>query len=74
MVSTNQRPLCSWIRLESLLEYLELYCATTASLQNAMTDMNNNIQTEIDHIEFPTNPDACKTTRHYYTNLAHNIF
>ena len=60
--------------LESLLEYLQLNYATIASLQNAITDMHNHIQTEIDNIDFPTNPDAGKTTRHHYINHEHNIF
>ena len=60
--------------LESILEYLELNYATIASLQNAITDMHNHIQTEIDNIDFPTNPDAGKTTRHHYINHEHNIF
>jgi hypothetical protein len=58
-----------------VLEYLELNYATIASLQNAITDMNNHIQTEIDNIEFPTNPGgASKTTRHHYINHEHNLF
>ena len=35
--------------------------------------MNNHIQTEIDNIEFPTNPNASKITRHHYINHEHNI-
>ena len=60
--------------LESLLEFLQLNYATIASLQNAITDMHNHIQTEIDNIDFPTNPDAGKTTRHHYINHEHTIF
>ena len=60
--------------LEPILKYFELNYATIASLQNAITDMTNHIQTEIDNIDFPTNPDAGKTTRHYYINHGHNIF
>ena len=60
--------------LLSLLNYLELNYATIASLQNAITDMNNHIQSEIANIEFPTNPNDGKTTRHYYINHEHNLF
>ena len=64
--------------LGSLLQYLELNYATITSLQNAITDMNNHIQSEIANIEFPTNPTnpdgATKTTRHYYINHEHNLF
>ena len=35
--------------------------------------MNNHIQTEIDNIDFPTNPNAGKITRHHYINHEHNI-
>ena len=60
--------------LESLLEYLQLNYATTTSLQNAITDMSSHIQTEIDNIYFPTNPNAGKITRHHYINHEHNMF
>ena len=59
--------------LLSILEYLELNYATITSLQNAITDMSNHIQTEIDNIVIPTSPNASKTTRHHYTNHEHNI-
>ena len=60
--------------LKSILEYLELNYATIASLQNAITDMNNHIQTEIANIEFPTNPDgATKLNRHHYINYENNV-
>ena len=59
--------------LLSILEYLGLNYATITSLQNAITDMSNYIQTEIDTIEFPTNPDASKTSRHHYINHEHTI-
>ena len=35
--------------------------------------MNNHIQTEIDNIEFPTNPSVSKINRHHYINCEHNI-
>ena len=57
--------------LEPILEYLELKYATITSLQNAITDMNNHIQTEMDNIEFSTNPNASKITRHRYINHEH---
>ena len=57
--------------LESILEYLELKYATITSLQNATTDMSNQIQTEIDNIEIPTNPSVSKITRHHYINYEH---
>ena len=60
--------------LESLLEYLQLNYASLTSLQNAITDMNNRIQTEIDNIEFPTNPSGSKINRHHYINYEHTIF
>ena len=56
-----------------ILEYFELNYATITSLQNAVTDMSNHIQTEIDNIEFPTNPNASRITRHNYINHEHNI-
>ena len=36
--------------------------------------MSNHIQTEIDNIDFPTNPSGSKITRHHYINHEHNIF
>ena len=35
--------------------------------------MSNHIQTEIDNIGFPTNPNAGKIIRHHYNNHEHNI-
>ena len=58
--------------LDSILRYLELKHAAITSLQNAITDMSNHIQTEID-IEFPTNPSVSKITRHHYINYEHNM-
>ena len=60
--------------LLSILEYLELNYATITSLQNAITDMNNHIQTEIDNIEIPTNPGVSKINRPHYIHYEHNIF
>ena len=59
--------------LLSILEYLEINYATITSLQNAITDMNNHIQTEVDNIDFPTNPSGSKITRQHYINHEHNI-
>ena len=58
--------------LESILEYLELNYTTITSLQNAITDVSNHVQTEIDNIEIPTNPSVSKITRHHYVNYEHN--
>ena len=58
--------------LDSILRYLELKYATITSLQNAITDMSNHMQTEIDNIVIPTKPNASKTTRHHYNNYEHN--
>ena len=52
--------------LLSILEYLELNYAAITSLQDAITDMSNRVQTEIDNIGFPTNPNASKIIRHHY--------
>ena len=59
--------------LLSMLEHLESNYATITSLQNAIADMSNHIQTEIDNIEFPTNPGGSKITRHHYINHEPNI-
>ena len=59
--------------LDPILRYLELKYARITSLQNAITDMNNHTQTEIDNIVIPTGPNASKTTRHHYNNHGHNI-
>ena len=59
--------------LDSILRYLELKYATITSLQDAITYMNNHIQTEIGNIVIPTNPNASKITRHHYNNHEHNI-
>ena len=59
--------------LLSILEYLELNYAAITSLQNAITDMSNHIQTEIDNIDFPTNPSGSEITRQHYTNHEHNL-
>ena len=58
--------------LLSILEYPELNYATIASLQNALADLSNHIQTEIGNIEIPSNPSVNKITRHHYTNYGHN--
>ena len=60
--------------LDSILRYLELEYATITSLQDAITDVSNHIQTEIDNIDFPTNPSGSEITRHHYINHEHNIF
>ena len=62
--------------LSSILEYFELNYATVASLQNAITDMSNHIQTEIDNLEIPTNPtnpSVSEITRYNYISYEHNI-
>ena len=66
MVSKNQRPVCA--RVKSILEYTELNYAAITSSQNAITDTSNQIQTEIDNIELPTNLNAGKIARHHETN------
>ena len=60
--------------LESLLEYLQLNYATITSLQNAITEVINHIQTEMGNIDFPTGPNAGKITRHHYVNHEHHMF
>ena len=40
---------------DSLLTYSESTYATLTLLQHAITSMSNNIQTEIDKLEIPTN-------------------
>ena len=60
--------------LDSILRFIGFNYATITSLQNAITYMSNHIQTEIDNIVFPTNPNAGKVTRHHYINHEQNIF
>ena len=39
--------------LDSMIAYIQSTYATLAALQTAITNMNNNIQTEINNLEIP---------------------
>ena len=59
--------------LDSLITYIQSTCTTLAALQTAITNVNNNVQTEINNLEIPNQGDLNVIKSYITTQLIHII-
>ena len=59
--------------LDSMITYIQPKYATLTTLQNAITNVNNNVQTEINNLEIP-NQGNLNVNKELYYNTTHTDY